>query len=105
LHISSQLEAFFFEELSSEYQDPISNKWLKKSYKARNESIDLLVYDLAALTAIGGEGLDWDKEESLPDWARQHQPREVVVVDKVARAQKEAKAGVDWAAMAKDLNG
>jgi phage terminase large subunit GpA-like protein len=105
LHISSQLEAFFFEELSSEYQDPISNKWLKKSYKARNESIDLLVYDLAALTAIGGEGLDWDKEESLPDWARQHQPREVVVVDKVARAQKEVKAGVDWAAMAKDLNG
>jgi hypothetical protein len=29
----------------------------------------------------------------------------VVVVDKVARAQKEVKAGVDWAAMAKDLNG
>ena len=100
LHTSSMLEGWFFEELAAEEQEVETGKWVKKNAKARNESFDLLVYDAAALTAIGGEGIDWTDERKIPNWAKKKAPPAITE----AAAEQQAPTKTTWAALAKRLN-
>jgi phage terminase large subunit GpA-like protein len=105
---------WFFQEFLAETQDPLTGKWVKTSAKARNESLDLSVYAIAAFAALGGDAIDWGNEAALPLWAQAHEMGDIVEGDQVAVAavttavKAEAapsKGTVDWASMGKDLNG
>jgi phage terminase large subunit GpA-like protein len=114
LHLSSLMGDWFFQEFLAETQDPLTGKWVKTSAKARNESLDLSVYAIAAFAALGGDAIDWGNEAALPLWAQAHEMGDIVEGDQVAVAavttavKAEAapsKGAIDWASMGKDLNG
>ena len=104
IHLSAQLESWFFDELTAEEQEMATGRWVKKHSKARNEAWDLLVYDAAAYVAVGGEGVDWDKPQDLPHWAAQRE-RIKSVSAPPSLAAPVAPGTVDWEALAKSLNG
>ncbi len=63
IHLSRNLPDRFWEEATAEARTP--KGWQKR--RTRNESFDLLVYNLACWHRRGGPRLDW---HHLPDWAR-----------------------------------
>jgi phage terminase large subunit GpA-like protein len=102
IHLSSQLEPWFFDELAAEEQDITTGQWVKKNPKIRNEAFDLLVYDAAGLIALGGEGLDWDNPKNLPEWA---QKRAAPVSKRVTIDENPVESAFNWANLAKTMNG
>jgi phage terminase large subunit GpA-like protein len=67
LHLPRGLPDRFWEEATAEVRGP--KGWTK--LRSRNESLDLLVYNLAAWHRRGGPRLDW---AHLPDWAKPRAP-------------------------------
>jgi phage terminase large subunit GpA-like protein len=63
IHLPQSLPDRFWEEATAEAKGP--KGWDK--VRPRNESFDLLVYNLAAWTRRGGPRIDWNHP---PDWAR-----------------------------------
>jgi phage terminase large subunit GpA-like protein len=102
IHISDQFEPWFFDELAAEEQDTVTGKWAKKNPKARNEALDLLVYDAAGYIALGCEGIDWSKEESAPQWAKMRVAKPTSVVKPI---ENPIESGFSWADLAKNMNG
>jgi phage terminase large subunit GpA-like protein len=108
LHLSAELEPWFFDELAAEEQDIMTGQWVKKNPKVRNEAFDLLVYDAAGLIALGGEGLDWEKEALLPEWAQKREPIEQKAVLSTSNgtiSEIVTESGINWASLAKSMNG
>ena len=64
LHLPRGLPERFWEEATAEVRTP--KGWVKQ--RARNESFDLLVYNLAAWHRRGGPRIDW---AFPPEWAKQ----------------------------------
>lgn len=102
LHLSSMLEPWFFDELAAEEQEVQSGKWIKKNAKGRNEAFDLLVYDAAALTAIGGEGIDWSDEKKVPLWAKRKEQEQKTTIP--TSAPPVAPTKTSWASLAQKMN-
>jgi phage terminase large subunit GpA-like protein len=83
LHLPKALPARFWEEATAEHRDPRKG-WT--NHRARNESWDLLVYNLAAWHRRGGPRIDWNHP---PDWAR---PRVPTPIEAMAARPAEAPA-------------
>lgn len=64
MHFPDWLPATFYEELSAERRDK-KGKW--QQVRSRNEALDLWVYVLAGVWALGAHKIDWEKP---PSWAR-----------------------------------
>lgn len=69
LHFPKWLGTWFFDELTAETRTP--KGWQNLS-NARNEAMDLMVYNYAAMLALKAERMNWD---APPAWADPQQNR------------------------------
>lgn len=81
IHIPSWMDEDYFDELTVENRTP--KGWVKP-HGARNEALDLHVYNRAACLAMKAEEIDWSNP---PEWARPPDPpRATSEVQEVAQA-------------------
>lgn len=66
LHTPAQIGAWWYDELTSMVRNA-KGRYERRTSHAANEAMILLAYDLAIVTRLGGDGIDWDNP---PDWAK-----------------------------------